>query len=56
MGARWTRLVTRRPLLTVVLVLAGVLVLGDPGAAAAAGAARQLHRRPGQPRSARPTT
>ena len=30
MGARWTRLVTRRPLLTVVLGLAGVLVLAAP--------------------------
>jgi putative drug exporter of the RND superfamily len=30
MGARWTRLVTRQPLLTVVLGLAGVLVLAVP--------------------------
>jgi RND superfamily putative drug exporter len=30
MGARWTRLVTRRPLLTVLVVLAGVLVLAIP--------------------------
>ena len=30
MGARWTRLVTRRPLLTVVVVLAGLLVLAIP--------------------------
>ncbi|SFF63230.1 MMPL family transporter [Blastococcus tunisiensis] len=30
MGARWTRLVTRRPLLTVVAVLAGLLVLAIP--------------------------
>jgi putative drug exporter of the RND superfamily len=30
MGARWTRLVTRRPLLTVVVVLAGLLVLALP--------------------------
>jgi putative drug exporter of the RND superfamily len=30
MGARWTRLVSRRPLLTVVLGLAGVLVLAVP--------------------------
>jgi RND superfamily putative drug exporter len=30
MGARWTRLITRRPLLTVLLVLAGVLVLAIP--------------------------
>ena len=31
MGARWTRLVTRRPLLTVLAVLAGLLVARDPG-------------------------
>jgi RND superfamily putative drug exporter len=30
MGARWTRLVTLRPLLTVLVVLAGVLVLAIP--------------------------
>jgi RND superfamily putative drug exporter len=30
MGARWTRLITRRPLLTVLVVLAGVLVLAIP--------------------------
>src|SRR4051812_30749692 len=30
MGARWTRLITRRPLLTVLVVLAGVLVLALP--------------------------
>ncbi|SOD95377.1 MMPL family transporter [Blastococcus haudaquaticus] len=30
MGARWTRLVTRRPLLTVVAVLAGLIVLALP--------------------------
>ncbi|TFV62929.1 MMPL family transporter, partial [Blastococcus sp. CT_GayMR20] len=30
MGARWTRLVTRRPLLTVVAVLAGLVVLALP--------------------------
>ncbi|MET0765697.1 MAG: MMPL family transporter [Blastococcus sp.] len=30
MGARWTRLVTRRPLLTVVVVLAGLVVLALP--------------------------
>ena len=30
MGARWTRLVTRRPLLTVLVGLAGVLVLAIP--------------------------
>jgi RND superfamily putative drug exporter len=30
MGARWTRLVTRRPLLTVVAVLAGLVVLAIP--------------------------
>ncbi len=29
-GARWTRLITRRPLLTVVLVLAGLLALAIP--------------------------
>ncbi|MCW2704634.1 MAG: rane transport protein [Blastococcus sp.] len=30
MGARWTRLVTRRPLLTVLVVLAGLVVLAIP--------------------------
>src|SRR4051795_10648171 len=30
MGARWTRLVTRRPLLTVLAVLAGLIVLAVP--------------------------
>ncbi len=30
MGARWTRLVTRRPLVTVLVVLAGLLVLALP--------------------------
>jgi RND superfamily putative drug exporter len=30
MGARWTRLVTRRPLLTVLAVLAGIVVLALP--------------------------
>ncbi|HLM07310.1 MAG TPA: MMPL family transporter [Blastococcus sp.] len=30
MGARWTRLVTRRPLVTVVLVLAGLVLLALP--------------------------
>jgi putative drug exporter of the RND superfamily len=30
MGARWTRLVTRRPLLTVLVVLAGLVVLSVP--------------------------
>jgi RND superfamily putative drug exporter len=30
MGARWTRLVTRRPLLTVLAVLAGLIVLAIP--------------------------
>jgi RND superfamily putative drug exporter len=30
MGARWTRLITRRPLLTVLVALAGVLVLAIP--------------------------
>ena len=56
MGARWTRLVTRRPLVTVLAVLAGLARPGDPGAAAAARPARQLHRRAREPRSGRPTT
>jgi RND superfamily putative drug exporter len=30
MGARWTRLVTRRPLLTVIVVVAGLLVVSIP--------------------------
>jgi RND superfamily putative drug exporter len=30
MGARWTRLITRRPLVTVLVVLAGLLVLAVP--------------------------
>ena len=49
MGARWTRLITRRPLLTVLAVLAGLLVLADPGAAAGARAPGQLQRRPRLP-------
>jgi RND superfamily putative drug exporter len=32
MGARWTRLVTRRPLLTVLVVVAGLLVVSIPAA------------------------
>ena len=56
MGARWTRLVTRRPLLTVLVVLAGLARPRPPGAAAAARPAGQLAAPPPTPPSGRPTT
>ena len=56
MGARWTRLVTRRPLLTVLAVLAGLIVLAIPAPQLRARAARTTPAPPPTPRSARPTT
>ena len=52
MGARWTRLVTRRPLVTVLAVLAGLARPGASRAAAAARPARQLDRGAREPRAA----
>ena len=52
MGARWTRLVIRRPLLTVLVVVAGLLVVSIPAAQLQLAPARQLHRGPRQPAAA----